>query len=71
MNLTYEQAYNKLEDILEKLESKNTSLDESLSLYEEGISLYKHCNKLLEDAQLKISKFNKLGIEEDFNISEE
>ena len=71
MNLTYEQAYNKLEDILEKLEAKNTSLDESLSLYEEGISLYKHCNKLLEDAQLKISKFNKLGIEEDFNISEE
>ena len=71
MNLTYEQAYNKLEDILEKLESKNTSLDESLNLYEEGISLYKHCNKLLEDAQLKISKFNKLGIEEDFNISEE
>ena len=71
MNLTYEQAYNKLEDILEKLESKNTSLDESLSLYEDGISLYKYCNKLLEDAQLKISKFNKLGIEEDFNISEE
>ena len=71
MNLTYEQAYNKLEDILEKLESKSTSLDESLSLYEEGINLYKHCNKLLESAQLKITKFSQLGIEEDFNIMEE
>lgn len=71
MNLTYEQAYNKLEDILEKLESKGTSLDESLSLYEEGISLYKHCNKLLADAQLKISKFSQLGIEEDFKIGDE
>lgn len=71
MNLTYEQVYNKLEDILEKLESKGTSLDESLSLYEEGISLYKHCNKLLEDAQLKISKFSQLGIEEDFKIGDE
>lgn len=71
MNLTYEQAYNKLEDILEKLESKGTSLDESLSLYEEGISLYKHCNKLLEDAQLKIIKFSQLGIEEDFKIGDE
>lgn len=39
MNLTYEEAYNKLESILERLESKNTSLDESLSLYEEGIKL--------------------------------
>ena len=71
MKLTYEEAYEKLEEILMKLESKNTSLDESLSLYEEGIKLFKHCNKLLEDAQLKISKFNNLGIEEDFNIGEE
>ena len=71
MNLTYEEAYNKLESILERLESKNTSLDESLSLYEEGIKLYKHCNKLLESAELKISKFSQLGIEEDFNIMEE
>ena len=71
MKLTYEEAYEKLEDILMKLESKNTSLDESLSLYEEGISLYKYCNKLLEDAQLKISKFNSLGIEEDLDMREE
>ena len=71
MNLTYEEAYNKLESILERLESKNTSLDESLSLYEEGIKLYKYCNKLLENAELKISKFSQLGIEEDFNIMEE
>ena len=54
-----------------KLESKNTSLDESLSLYEEGIKLFKHCNKLLEDAELKISKFNKMGMEEDFNMGDE
>ncbi|WP_296645137.1 exodeoxyribonuclease VII small subunit [Romboutsia sp. 13368] len=71
MNLTYEEAYSKLEIILEKLESKSASLDESLSLYEEGIKLYKHCNKLLENAQLKITKFSQLGIEEDFNIMEE
>ena len=70
MKLTYEEAYDKLEEILMKLESKNTSLDESLSLYEEGINLFKHCNKLLEDAELKISKFNKMGIEEDFNVGE-
>ncbi len=71
MNLTYEEAYNKLEIILDKLESKSASLDESLSLYEEGIQLYKHCNKLLENAQLKISKFSQLSVEENFNIMEE
>lgn len=71
MNLTYEEAYKNLEEILEKLESKSASLDESLSLYEEGIRLYKYCNKLLENAQLKISKFTQLGIEEELNIREE
>ncbi len=71
MELTYEEAYDKLEEILAKLESKNTSLDESLSLYEEGIKLFKYCNTLLEDAQLKISKFDKMGIEQDFSMGEE
>ena len=70
MKLTYEEAYDKLEEILMKLESKNTSLDESLSLYEEGIKLFKHCNKLLEDAELKISKFKKMSIEKDVNVIE-
>lgn len=71
MELTYEEAYEKLEDVLMKLESKNTSLDDSLSLYEEGIILFKYCNKLLQNAELKISKFNKMGLEEDFNMGEE
>lgn len=71
MNLTYEEAYRKLEEILYKLESKSTSLDESLGLYEEGIVLYKHCNKLLENAELKINKFNQLGLKEEFSIREE
>lgn len=71
MDLSYEEAYKKLEEILSNLESGTTSLDESLSLYESGINLYKHCNKLLEDASLKINKFTKDGLEEPFDIEEE
>ena len=71
MNLSYEEAYKNLEDILLKLESGNTSLDESLSLYEEGIKLYRHCNKLLEEATLKINKFDKDGKEIPFSIEED
>ncbi|SCI74414.1 Exodeoxyribonuclease 7 small subunit [uncultured Clostridium sp.] len=71
MNLSYEEAYKSLEDILLKLESGNISLDESLSLYEEGIKLYRHCNKLLDEATLKINKFNKDGKEIPFSIEEE
>ncbi|WAW15618.1 exodeoxyribonuclease VII small subunit [Peptostreptococcus equinus] len=59
-NLSYEEAYNKMEEILKKLEDGNIKLDESLSLYEEGIHLYKHCTKMLNQAELKISKFNEM-----------
>lgn len=59
-DLTYEEAYVKMEEILKKLENGNIKLDESLSLYEEGIHLYKHCSKMLEEAELKISKFNEM-----------
>ena len=71
MELTYEQAYSKLEEILNKLETNTTSLDESLKLYEGGIKLYARCNKLLEGAKLKISKFNEAQELEDFDLKEE
>lgn len=71
MNLSYEEAYQKLEDILIKLESGTTSLDDSLNLYEEGIRLYSHCNKLLDEAKFKIDKFTKDGKEIPFSIEEE
>lgn len=71
MNLSYEEAYKELEDILIKLESGTTSLDESLNLYEKGIKLYRHCNKLLDNANLTINKFDKDGKEIPFSIKEE
>ncbi len=71
MELTYEQAYSKLEEILNKLETNNASLDESLELYEEGIKLYATCNKLLDKAKFKISKFNETKELEDFGLKEE
>ena len=71
MELTYEQAYSKLEEILNKLETNNASLDESLKLYEEGIKLYATCNKLLDKAKFMISKFNEDQELEDFDLEEE
>lgn len=71
MELTYEQAYSKLEEILNKLETNNASLDESLKLYEEGIKLYVTCNKLLDEAKFKISKFNETQELENFDLEEE
>lgn len=53
-NLTFEQAYEQLEKIAEKLNSSEVPLDEALKLYEEGIKLSNYCAKALENAKQKI-----------------
>ncbi|WP_322507996.1 exodeoxyribonuclease VII small subunit [Anaerolinea sp.] len=57
-NLSYEDAVRELEAILEKLETAQPSLEETLSLYERGQALAKHCAALLEQAELRIQTLN-------------
>jgi len=51
---TFEESLERLEEIVEKLESGDLSLDESLKLYEEGVGMAQSCTKRLEQAQKKI-----------------
>ena len=53
-NLSFESAIIRLEEIVKLLEKGNSSLDESLKLYEEGISLVRYCNNALDSAENKI-----------------
>lgn len=52
--ISFEAAYARLEEILEKLNSGSTPLDESLKLYEEADKLIVNCSKRLNDAEQKI-----------------
>lgn len=65
-DIGYEEAFSIMQDILYKLENGNIKLDESLKLYEEGIHLYRKCTKILDEASLKVSKFNEDNEEVDF-----
>jgi exodeoxyribonuclease VII small subunit len=53
-NLTYEQAFAELEKIVLTLESEEHSLDEALAQFERGQALAKHCNTLLDKAEIKV-----------------
>ncbi len=53
-NLTYEDAFNKLQKITELLENGNVTLDDSIKYYEQGILLKNFCEKKLKDAEMKI-----------------
>jgi exodeoxyribonuclease VII small subunit len=52
--LAFEQAYARLEQILEKMNSGKASLEDSIKLYEEADKLIVSCNTRLNEAEQKI-----------------
>lgn len=53
-NLTFEEALAELEKTVNKLESGNISLEESVKLYETGVKLSRFCTKKLDKVKQKI-----------------
>lgn len=52
---TFEEAITQLGDIVRKLDTGSTSLDEAMELFEKGIKLTKECNKMLDEAEQKVN----------------
>jgi exodeoxyribonuclease VII small subunit len=50
----FEDALNKLEKIVSKLEEGDIPLEESLKLFVEGIRLSRFCNQKLDEAEKKV-----------------
>ncbi|MCS6863115.1 MAG: exodeoxyribonuclease VII small subunit [Abditibacteriales bacterium] len=55
-DLSFEEALQQLEAIVEKLESGEASLEESLALFERGMGLAKLCEDKLNRAATKIQE---------------
>lgn len=56
---SFEEKLARLEQLADLLESEDTGLDESISLFEEGIKLSKECLSALQEADLKIRELKK------------
>jgi exodeoxyribonuclease VII small subunit len=59
MTETYETKIERLRAIIEKIEDGDTSLDESMKLYEQGALLIKQCETMLAEAELKITTLSR------------
>lgn len=55
-SLTFEQALEQLERIVQDLESGQAPLERSIDMYERGARLKAHCEKRLEAARLKVER---------------
>lgn len=54
--LTFEQAFQQLEEIVARMEQGDLPLDQSLELHARGQKLAEFCARLLDGAELKISE---------------
>jgi len=54
--MSFEDAMKALEAIVEKLESGEAPLEDSIALYERGALLRSHCEAKLRDAEMRVEK---------------
>ena len=62
--LKFEDAIGQLEQIVDKIEAGDVSLETSLAQYEKGMALIKHCRGILQDAEKRIEKISEKGSED-------
>ncbi len=57
-NLSFEEALEQLEKIVDKIENPQTSLQAGIDQYEEGMNLIKHCRDILKKVEKRIEKLD-------------
>ncbi|QDW65764.1 exodeoxyribonuclease VII small subunit [Luteimonas granuli] len=50
----FETSLDALEQLVEKMEHGDMSLEDSLAAYERGVGLYRRCQQALEEAELRV-----------------
>ena len=64
---SFEDNMESLEKIVSELEKGDLNLDDSIAKFEDGIRISKECNKILEEAEKKIT----ILLEKDGDVKEE
>ena len=52
--MTFEEAMNELENLVESLDKGDISLDQAIAAYDRGSQLKDHCQKKLNEAKMKV-----------------
>ena len=65
-DMTVEEAFELLDSVVEKLEDRETTLEESCALYQRGMELLKLCNGKIDTVEKKMMQVNQDGELEEF-----
>ena len=56
LKLSFEEAFGELESIVDRLETGDVALEESIEIYKRGNQLRAYCDEKLKSAKAKIEK---------------
>ena len=62
-----EEAFNRIEALLEKLQDKDVTLEESFGLYQEGMGLLKLCNENIDHVEKQMLQIDEEGQTHEFS----
>lgn len=58
-DLSFEEALERLNEIVQKLDNGDKKLEDSVKLFEEGVKLSRFCKDVLKEAADKVEGFKK------------
>ena len=59
--MSFEESFARLEEVVQRLEGGDMPLEEALALYERGVMLTRHCQDLLDKAELRVTQLVEEG----------
>ena len=62
-----EEAFDRIEALLEKLRDKDVTLEESFGLYQEGMGLLKLCNENIDHVEKQMLQIDEEGQTHEFS----
>ena len=63
-NLSFEEAFTRLKQVVADLESGSMTLDQATKKYEEGMKLAQTCNRFLTQTELKMTELRSIYLDE-------
>lgn len=63
-NLSFEEAFTRLKQVVADLESGSMTLDQATRKYEEGMKLAQTCNRFLAQTELKMTELRSIYLDE-------
>lgn len=59
--LSLEEAFEQIEEVIARLENEEITLEESFQEYNRGMRLLKHCNEAIDKVEKKVLQINEEG----------